>query len=221
VPAKKTAPARRPATRERKRESVPAPDSKNARELTKQETREALIRAGMEMFAEHGLDVPSLDALCARAGFTRGAFYVHFPDREAFIVAVMEAATQGFIDAILAARGEALDLAAIVRGFAGAVSGGRFPVFGPVPLSQFLAACGRSKALRKRYGAILLETIARVAEAVRAGQKAGTVRREVDAEKAAGLMVAVALGVGAAAEIEVPFDTTAHAEAWLALLAPR
>ena len=61
-----------------------------ARELTKQETREALLRAGMELFAEQGLDVPSLDALCARAGFTRGAFYVHFADREEFIVAVME-----------------------------------------------------------------------------------------------------------------------------------
>jgi AcrR family transcriptional regulator len=219
VLATKASPKRRRAARGTTREVAPQPQ--NARELTKQETREALVRAGMEMFAEHGLDVPSLDALCARAGFTRGAFYVHFPDREAFIVAVMEVATQSFIDAILATRGEALDLETIVRGFAGAVSGGRFPVFGPVPLSQFLVACGRSKALRKRYGAILRQTIARIADAVRAGQKAGTVRRDVDAERAAGLMVAVALGVGAAGEIEVPFDTAAHAETLLAILAPR
>src|SRR5262245_37416602 len=56
----------------------PPPPPPTTREFGKQETREALLRAGMEMFAEQGLDAPSLDALCARAGFTRGAFYVHF-----------------------------------------------------------------------------------------------------------------------------------------------
>jgi AcrR family transcriptional regulator len=45
------------------------------RELAKQETREAVIRAGMAAFTEEGVDLPSLDAICARAGFTRGAFY--------------------------------------------------------------------------------------------------------------------------------------------------
>ena len=51
------------------------------RRETKQETREALISAALAEFAEHGFDAPSLDAICARAGYTRGAFYVHFRDR--------------------------------------------------------------------------------------------------------------------------------------------
>jgi AcrR family transcriptional regulator len=203
--------------------SAPPPREPAAegRDAAKQETREALLRAGMEMFAEHGLDVPSLDALCARAGFTRGAFYVHFSDREDFIGAVMEAATGSFLDAILASRGAALDLAQIVTAFAAAVSGGGFPVFGPVPLHQFLAACARSKALRKRYGAILKTTIARLADAVRAGQAAGHVRADVDADHTAGLLIAIALGVGAVGEIGVPFDMPAHAGTMLRILAPR
>ncbi len=52
-----------------------------SRDETKQRTRDALIQAGLELFTEQGLDVPSLDAICDRAGFTRGAFYVHFADR--------------------------------------------------------------------------------------------------------------------------------------------
>ncbi|APR83361.1 Transcriptional regulator, TetR family protein [Minicystis rosea] len=196
-----------------------APDSaRTVRDATKAETREALIRAGMELFAEQGLDVPSLDALCARAGFTRGAFYVHFRDREDFIVAVMEATTGSFLDAIMAARGQPLDLSDIAAAFAASVSGGEFPVFGKVPLHQFLAACARSPALRKRYGAILKETIARLAETVRAGQKAGTVRKDVDADHAAGLMIAIALGVGAVSEIDATFDMPAHAQTLLGLL---
>src|SRR5262252_1452795 len=52
-----------------------------------QRTREALIQAGIELFAEKGLDAPSLDEICDRAGYTRGAFYVHFADRDEFVVA--------------------------------------------------------------------------------------------------------------------------------------
>ncbi|MFT3766313.1 MAG: TetR/AcrR family transcriptional regulator [Minicystis sp.] len=220
---RKTARARpKTGSRGSKAEAQPASEPpRNVRDATKQETREALLRAGMEMFAEQGLDVPSLDALCARAGFTRGAFYVHFRDREDFIVAVMEAATASFLDATLAARGEALDLGSIVHAFVASVSGGGFPVFGKVPLHQFLAACSRSTALRKRYGAILKETIARVAETVRAGQKAGSIRKDVDAEHAAGLLIAIALGWGAVGEIGVTFDLTAHAATLMAMLARR
>jgi TetR/AcrR family transcriptional regulator, transcriptional repressor for nem operon len=199
----------------------PAQGALSARDASKQETREALLRAGMELFAEQGLDVPSLDALCARAGFTRGAFYVHFEDREDFIVAVMESATGSFLDAILATRGEALDLRALLGAFAGAVEGGGFPVFGDVPFHQFLAACARSKALRQRYSAILDATIDRIAEVVRAGQQAGTVRPDADALRVSGLLVAIALGVGAVTEIDARFDTRAHTEALHALLAPR
>ena len=203
----------------RKAASEP-PRPGGARELTKQETREALLRAGMELFAEQGLDVPSLDALCARAGFTRGAFYVHFADREEFIVAVMERATGRFLDVVLQARGQALDLRAVVESFAEAVKGGTFPVFGDVPMHQFLAACARSPALRTRYLTLLLGTRDRLAEAVRAGQRAGTVRRGLDAELVAGLLVSTALGVGTMSALAVPFDAPAHMAAVLAMLAP-
>ena len=54
------------------------------------ESRAALVQAAFELFAEQGLDVPSLDAICDRAGYTRGAFYVHFKTREDTIVAVMD-----------------------------------------------------------------------------------------------------------------------------------
>jgi AcrR family transcriptional regulator len=73
----------------------------NQRELAKQETREALIRAGMAAFSEEGVDLPSLDAICARAGFTRGAFYVHFKDRDDFFSAVAEQALRDLINWVI------------------------------------------------------------------------------------------------------------------------
>jgi len=193
--------------------------SAGRRAATAQETRDALLAAGMALFAEQGLDGPSLDALCARAGFTRGAFYVHVADREDFIVAVMERATATFLDAMVAAEG-GLDVGLVVEAFAAAVGGGGFPVFGQVPLHQALAACARSPRLRARYQALLAEARRRLAQATREGQRRGTIRPDVDAETVSGLLLAVALGVGTLMEFEAPFDAAAHGAAVLALLRP-
>ncbi len=197
------------------------PPSDRGREAAKQETREALIRAATELFAKQGLDAPSLDAICARAGFTRGAFYVHFADREELIVAVMEQGTASFLDKILKEQGaerEALDLLGISAAFTAAVADGTFVAFGAVPLDRFLAACSRSPALRRRYVKRIEQTRERVAEAVRGGQRAGAVRPDVDAVQTAGLLVAAALGAGMLIELRVRFDAADHAAALTRML---
>src|SRR5262245_31791802 len=93
------------------------PEATSARAGGKRETREALILAGIAELAEKGLDEPSLDAICARAGFTRGAFYVHFEDRDDFIAAVMERVLGGLLDAIIATGSREHDLAQTVTRF--------------------------------------------------------------------------------------------------------
>jgi TetR/AcrR family transcriptional regulator, transcriptional repressor for nem operon len=185
--------------------------SPNQRDTTKRETREALLAAGIELFAEQGIDVPSLDALCARAGFTRGAFYVHFQDREAFIVAVMEKVTSSFLDVMLAANGAELVLADIIATFAELVSRGSFNAFGTVPIHQFLAACARSPQLRKRYVSMFDTTRDRLTEAVKRGQLAGKVRADIDAARAGGLLLAIGMGVGTMLELGVSFEAVPHA----------
>src|SRR5690349_19366571 len=92
---------------------------------TSAETRDALIKAGIELFAESGLDAPSLDAICARAGKTRGAFYVHFADRDAFIAAVMDSIGLPFLDGVLGGGDDApRDLIGVVQRFLMTVASG-------------------------------------------------------------------------------------------------
>src|SRR5580700_6965980 len=86
------------------------------REETKVRTRAALVDAGIALFGEQGLDAPSLDAICERAGFTRGAFYVHFRDRDEFLEAVMERLGGQFLDAVLADEDADGTSAALPRG---------------------------------------------------------------------------------------------------------
>jgi hypothetical protein len=88
-----------------------------------------------------------------------------------------------------------------------AVESGTFPMSGGVHFHQFMAACTRSDRVRVRYVEVLAEAGRRVAIAVREGQGAGTVRRDVDPE-AVGLML-VALVAGVQGVIEVGFPVAA------------
>ena len=74
---------------------------RTTRAESKDATRKALLEAGLAELIEHGRKSPSLDAICERAGYTRGAFYVHFENREEFNVAVMEHVTEKFLDLVV------------------------------------------------------------------------------------------------------------------------
>lgn len=175
----------------------------NSRELAKQETREALIRAGMAAFVEEGVDLPSLDAICARAGFTRGAFYVHFKDRDDFFAAVADQALREFIDWIFSAgegaapSGEAAaaDLDGIVARFLSAVTEGqKLPA--PHKLLMQIAARGsqRGPALDAPYGVLIQGALTRMQEVVREGQERGVVKHDLNASQLGLLLVASAVG---------------------------
>jgi AcrR family transcriptional regulator len=191
------------------------------RNAAKDETRRALIAAGLVEFAEHGVDLPSLDAICSRAGYTRGAFYVHFRDRDDFVVAVMDHVIGTFLDAIIATGDEAHDLEHTIERFAEAAGAalaarhddaaspresGMLPFALGFAFHRLLEGVWRSVALRGRFVHLVREGMARVAAATGRGQKAGTVRRDVDAEDIAFVLAALAIGVITAIETGVPFD---------------
>jgi TetR/AcrR family transcriptional repressor of nem operon len=177
---------------------------RRSRDEAKRETYEALVTAGISAFAEHGLDAPSLDSICARAGYTRGAFYVHFKDRDDFLSAVMSRVLEGFIDAIIATGDAALDLQKTIDTFVGAVQSAAFPINGVMQFHQLLAACSRSPVVRDRYVEVLREGARRVAVAVREGQGAGTVRSDIRPESVALLLVAIVTGVQGMVDVAFP-----------------
>jgi len=56
----------------------------------RQATRTQLLEAATEVFAEAGVQGASVEAICARAGFTRGAFYSNFTSKEQLFVDLLE-----------------------------------------------------------------------------------------------------------------------------------
>lgn len=171
------------------------------REAAKAETREALLDAAMTIFAEEGLDNPSLDAICAQAGYTRGAFYVHFRDREELVQAVSER----FLSTL--AAGVALyddspeaafsKLEALVSAVASRSQ---------VPAHQFLHAASRSDSLRERYQTTLANMADSLCDSIQLSQARLTLRGDVSAKQLAWAMLALATGIQTLSEAGTPID---------------
>lgn len=56
----------------------------------RQRTRQALLDAGLALFAELPVDAVAIDEITAKAGVGKGSFYNHFKSREAFATAIIE-----------------------------------------------------------------------------------------------------------------------------------
>lgn len=200
-----------------------------SRDETKKETREALIRAGLAAFQENGLDA-SLDDICDRAGFTRGAFYVHFADREALLVAVMDHVGEAFLASVFAGMGgggdQAPTLRTVAERFVASVKSGTYPLMPPrgkkpmVSMQQLLAACARSKQVRERYKGLVEASIGAVSALAMGDQMTDGMRTDVPANDMGQLMLAIIIGAQTMNEIGVAVDPEAITRAMLTMISP-
>jgi AcrR family transcriptional regulator len=202
------------------------PKLAESRDGAKQQTRAALVNAALELFAEQGLDVPSLDAICDRAGYTRGAFYVHFKTREDILVAVMDQVGESFLASVFSqmpelASGERGAGAGAPRGrrlhqavgrFVDAVTSGAYPLMatdGKGPLvrpHQLLDACARSSIVRERYRSLVQLSVGAVAGLVKHDQDDGAVRDDVDPETVATMALALIIGAQTMSDLGLTLD---------------
>ncbi|WZH35135.1 MAG: helix-turn-helix domain containing protein [Microbacterium enclense] len=75
-------------------DTAPAPSRR------REATRTRLLDAATEMFAEVGIDAASVEAICERAGFTRGAFYSNFASKEELFLALCARSAETTIAAV-------------------------------------------------------------------------------------------------------------------------
>lgn len=63
------------------------------------ETRARIVRAAVEVFAEHGIMASTVEQICERAGFSRGAFYSNFDSKNAVCLGIIDDETRFYTDA--------------------------------------------------------------------------------------------------------------------------
>lgn len=69
-------------------------------ERRRQQTRDYLLRAAAQVFAERGFHGASLDEVAAVAGFTKGAVYSNFKNKEDLFLALLESEYQRELAAV-------------------------------------------------------------------------------------------------------------------------
>jgi AcrR family transcriptional regulator len=181
-------------------------------------TRESLIDAALSSFSEQGLDAPSLDAICARAGCTRGAFYVHFRDRDELIAATMERRRSDVLGMLLGATNASI--AEVLDVFVRALESGQFPPPGAVRTGELLAACRRSPSIRAAHHRLLEQTLKRLTERIESDQKCQRLRIDIAPSAIALTLLLVEAGAELLLDLAFPFEARSAASTLTKLLVP-
>ncbi len=158
-------------------------------------TRTRLLDAARRCFAEHGYAVTGVADICTQAGVSKGAFYHHFPSKQAPFLALLDEWLQTLDAQMARARAGADAAPAALLNAAGmfaqvfADAAGQLPMF-----LEFWSQAARDPAVwaatispYRRYHALFREW-------VEAGVAEGSLR-QVDAGAAAHVLVALALGL--------------------------
>lgn len=119
----------------------------------REQTRARLLDAAHEVFGEVGMDAASVEMICERAGFTRGAFYSNFESKDELFLALVTQLAEAKLDEV---AGRVRDLApdvlsdpsALVRQVVGASIGDRME---PQLVSEIRTQAMRDPRLAQAY----------------------------------------------------------------------
>lgn len=167
--------------------------------------RAAMIAAARRCFARDGYHQTSMPDIAAEAGLSPGAFYRYFPSKDDI---VLEVAGQAFAmifapvvelvdDDHLATPADlvAAATATVAHETAVDADGHVVPVDELLPAAvQAWAEIFRNDQLREQATAGVERNLARLAEVLRRGQRAGTVRADLDPADSARVLMALVHG---------------------------
>jgi len=182
------------------------------------DTRQRLLDAAADVFAERGYEGATLADIARKAGFTTGAIYSRFRDKAELLLAVVERILESQQDAAVeAATGH--DLGALATRFTDADSA----AMRSLVLEAHVAA-RRNPAVGEVLRRFQSERLAALTRTVKEAQSAGDVDPSVDANAVATLFMAIPLGLVLldAAGVDLPSGTawTSLAEHTAASLRP-
>lgn len=168
-----------------------------------EETRARLLQAALACFSQAGYDATGVAEICAHAGVSKGAFYHHFPSKQAVFIELLNAWLDALDAQFNAVRAQAAPVPEMLRQMARAAHGvfadASRPGFtgqaGQLPLFlEFWTQATRDPLIWEKTVAPYQRYEAYFAGLVRAGIAEGSLRA-VDPAAAARMIIAVAVGL--------------------------
>jgi AcrR family transcriptional regulator len=164
----------------------------------RQQTREYLLQAAAQVFAARGFHAATLDEVAAAAGFTKGAVYSNFKNKDDLFLALLEAAYSREMTALK----ETLEVSEVppearLEDFVGLIRGEmeQMPENWGFLRLEFLLYALRNPAARDRLNELEREDIAAIAEIIEAERGRRGIEMDEPPERAARIIVALFNGV--------------------------
>ena len=160
-------------------------------------TRSSVLGHGLALASEVGLEGVTIGTLAERAGLSKSGLFAHFDSKEALQIAVLDEATNRFVDQVVAPalrkkRGEPR-LRALLKNWL-LWSNADFMPGGCVFVASIADLDDRSGPVRDRLAASQRDWLATLATAIRIAIEEGHFRADVDPEQLAHEFLTMAYG---------------------------
>jgi AcrR family transcriptional regulator len=160
------------------------------------ETQHAILNTALELFSKNGYDATSVAEICESAKVSKGAFYHHFPSKQDLFLDLMRTWLEDVNGLFQSAEVGTANIPQVfdnMAGFSGeffdALEGG-FPI-----LLEFWTQANRQPAVWQRVVEPYHQFLNFFTELVRTGMDQGAFEKSLDAEVAARVITAVAMGL--------------------------
>jgi len=159
------------------------------------ETRERLTEAASAVFARAGFERATVDEIVREAGFSKGAFYVHFESKEDLFWSMLEERINRHQEAFRDTVDHDNTVAENVRMILTAVFGlaQADPLWSSL-FMEFSAHAGRNEKARRLLAGMYERWRESVVSILEAGRAAGRIREDIDTKFIATVIVAAVEG---------------------------
>jgi AcrR family transcriptional regulator len=162
----------------------------------REETRQRIADAALPIFARSGYDRATVDEIVREAGYSKGAFYVHFESKEDLFWRMLEERIARHQEAFRGALDETRSVQVNIERLLTAI----FAIFRKDAMwsalfIEFVAHAARNEKVRERLAAMYQNWREFTVDALTLGRDVGRVRKDLDVEFAATVMVALIEGM--------------------------
>ena len=161
-----------------------------------QETRDQIKTSAIDNFCRSGYDGASVAEICNQAGVSKGAFYHHFPSKQALFLAIMEDWLKD-LDGRLFNQKEStkpvpktLQEMGSTLGIVFKAASGQLPMF-----MEFLVQASRSPDIWEAVIAPYRKYQQSFSQLITKGKVEGSFKNSIDAEGSAWVLMSLAVGI--------------------------
>lgn len=153
------------------------------------------MEAATTIFARCGFDRATVDEIVGEAGFSKGAFYVHFESKDDLFWAMLEERISRQQDAFRQAVEHTRPVADNVR----MILSGVFDLLRTDPLwgslfMEFGAHASRNEKVRQRLASMYERWRRTIVDILESGREAGRIRKDIDVQLIATVLIAAVEG---------------------------